>query len=55
LEVERARDATHSAVALRSAATGGRSEVRMSGKEDPSVEQGVGSESSESSKALSCQ
>lgn len=54
-EVVRARDATHSAIALRTAPTGGRSEARMSGKEAASVEQGMGGESVKNSNAVSGQ
>ena len=45
LEVERARDATHSAVALRSAATAGDSEVRMDCQKPVGVQSGMWCES----------
>lgn len=44
-EVERARDATHSAVALSSAAAGGNNQFRMSGNEASQVEKGMGFQS----------
>jgi hypothetical protein len=43
-EVERARDATHSAVALNRAAPGGNNQLRMSGPEASQVEKGMGSQ-----------